>query len=226
MTKELDIRMADAKRRAMELGVGSLSGTELLAVVLGTGAIADALDKSSDLVIARNGLVGIARLGILELAQSPGMGIAKAIQLNAAIELGRRIQRDAGELRQQIKSPADLAQLMLPQMGLLEQEEVHTTMLDTRNRIISSRMVYRGSLNSASIRLAELFKEAVRVNAASIIVLHNHPSLDPSPSQDDISCTREIVKAGKLLGVDVLDHLILAGSRWISLKEHGLGFET
>ena len=110
-------------------------------------------------------------------------------------------------------------------MGTLEQEEVHTMLLDTRNRVLSSSMLYRGSLNAASMRLGEIFKEAVRANAAAVIVAHNHPSGDPSPSTDDVRVTRELVKAGKLLEIDVLDHIIIAHNRFTSLKERGMGFE-
>ena len=109
-------------------------------------------------------------------------------------------------------------------MGLLEQEEVHTMLLDTRNRLIASPMIYRGALNACNMRIAEVFREAIRQNAASLIIAHNHPSGDPSPSADDVNVTHELVKAGKMLDIELLDHLVIAQNRHVSLKERGLGF--
>ncbi len=154
-----------------------------------------------------------------------GIGPVKAIEIKAAFELGKRAALAAPEQRPQIKTPADAAQLLMLDMTALEQEEVRTMLLDTRNRVLSTAMIYRGSLNSASMRVAELFKTAIRNNAASIIVAHNHPSGDPAPSQDDIHVTKELIKAGKLLEIDVLDHIIIGHNRFVSLKERRLGFE-
>ena len=109
-------------------------------------------------------------------------------------------------------------------MGALDQEELRVLLLDTRNRVLSAITLYRGSLNSSQIRVAEIFKSAIRANSASIIVLHNHPSGDPTPSPEDVAVTRSIVQAGKLLDIDVLDHLVIGHNRWVSLKERGLGF--
>ena len=153
-----------------------------------------------------------------------GVGPAKAAQLKAAIELGRRMVSAAPEERVVIHSPEDAANVLAYEMGALEQEELRVILLDTRHRVVDWKAVYKGSLNSSQVRVAEVFRDAVRVNAAAIVVAHNHPSGDPTPSPDDVVITRAIVQAGKLLDIDVLDHLVIGQGRWISLKERGLGF--
>ncbi len=127
--------------------------------------------------------------------------------------------------RDSITCPEDVAALMMVEMAALEQEELRVVVLSTKNRLIDVITVYRGTLNSSSVRVAEVFKAAIRRNAASLIVAHNHPSGDPAPSPEDIAVTRELVAAGKLLGVDVLDHLVVGKGCWISLRERGLGFD-
>lgn len=126
--------------------------------------------------------------------------------------------------REQIKSPADVAALLLVEMGHLDQEELRAVLLDTKNRVQDIVTVYRGSLNTSLIRVGEVFKAAVRWNSAALIVAHNHPSADPTPSPEDVLVTRHIVEAGKLLDVEVLDHLVVGQGRWVSLRERGLGF--
>ena len=168
----------------------------------------------------RNG----ARLGLPELCALRGLGLAKAAQLQAAFELGRRLALETQGARPQITCPADAARLLLPEMGRLEQEHLRVILLDRRNKVLEIVEVYKGSATSAQMRIGELFKEAIRKNASAIIVTHNHPSGDPTPSPDDVAVTRAIVQAGKLLDIDVLDHLVIGQGKWISLKERGLGF--
>ena len=132
-------------------------------------------------------------------------------------------ESDAEE-RRVIHSPQDAADLVIYEMSALEQEHLRVIQLDTRNRVVNIEEVYRGSLNSSQVRVGELFKGAVRRNLAAIIVVHNHPSGDPTPSPDDIALTRQITQAGKLLDIEVLDHLVIGQGRFISLKERGLGF--
>jgi DNA repair protein RadC len=115
--------------------------------------------------------------------------------------------------------------MLMLEMGLAEQEEVRTVLLDTRNRVLGTPMIYRGSLNATSMRVGEMFREAIRTNSASVIVAHTHPSGDPTPSAEDVQVTRALVQAGKLLDIDVLDHLVISHNRYVSLKERGLGFE-
>jgi DNA repair protein RadC len=153
-----------------------------------------------------------------------GLGPAKVTQLKAALELGRRLLVESPGERPQVRSPADAANLVLSEMGLLEQEQLRVMLLDTKNRVLETKTIYVGSLNTSLIRVGELFREAVRANCASIIVLHNHPSGDPTPSPEDVAVTRQIVQAGQLLDVEVLDHLVIGRQRFVSLKERGLGF--
>jgi DNA repair protein RadC len=148
----------------------------------------------------------------------------RAASLKAALEVGRRLLVAGYEGRFQVKSPADVAQLFMVEMMALDQEELWVACLDTKNRLVKVAKVYRGSVNTAMIRVGEVFKEALRLNAASIVVAHNHPSADATPSPEDILVTRQIVEAGKLLDCEVLDHLILAGNRYVSMRERGLGF--
>lgn len=214
----------DAQERLDSLGIKALSTTELLAIVLGTSASRDSFHLAERLIEQHNGLLGIAQLGLVQLREESSISLAKATQLKSALELGVRLRAEMAGYRPLIRTPADAAEILLPEMGLLEQEEVRTILLDARNRVISSPMIYRGSLNSCNMRVAEVFREAIRQNAANLIVAHNHPSGDPSPSSDDIQVTRELIKAGKILGVDIQDHLVIAQNRHVSLKERGLGF--
>lgn len=126
--------------------------------------------------------------------------------------------------REQIRSPADAAAVLMVEMGHLDQEELRTVLLDTKSRVLGIATIYRGSLNASMVRVGEVFKEAIRLNSAALIVAHNHPSSDPTPSPEDVLVTRQIVEAGKLLDVDVLDHLVIAQGKWVSLRERGLGF--
>lgn len=221
--------VAEAERpreRFARAGPAALSARELVAIVLRTGTRGQgALALADRLLAAFGDLAGLARADLSELRRVPGVGPAKAIELKAALELGCRLAQSSLGARAQVRTPADAAQILMPEMGVLEQEEVRTLALDTRNRVIGAAMVYRGSLNAASMRMAEVFKDAIRLNAASVIVAHNHPSGDPSPSAEDIKVTRQLVSAARLLEIDLLDHLVIGQNRYTSLKERGLGFE-
>jgi DNA repair protein RadC len=141
--------------------------------------------------------------------------------------LGRRIAISVPEERPLIKSPADAANLVLYELSGLEQEHLFVIMLDTRNRVLGKPVeVYRGSVNTSLIRVAEVFREAVKINAAGIIVVHNHPSGDPNPSPEDVAVTRAIIEAGKLLDIEVLDHLVIGQQKFVSLKDRGLAFSV
>jgi DNA repair protein RadC len=205
--------------RVLHDGPAACSTAELLQALIG-GPKSELVART---LLERYGDVAhLANAPIPEIATSiVGLGEKSVIRLKAALELGRRTLRSSDE-RVQIKTPADAATFLMPIMGSLEQEQVHTLMLDTRNRVIGAPMIYRGSLNSASMRIGEVFKEAIRHNAASIIVSHNHPSSDPSPSAEDIRVTKALYEAGKLLDCEVLDHVVIAGDRFVSLKERGL----
>jgi DNA repair protein RadC len=214
------------RERLLEYGVGALSTAELLAIILRTGTRDENVILLSHRILARFGsLAGMVQASTAEMISEHGLGPAKVAQLKAALELGRRMLVESPEERSQIRSPADAANLVMTEMGLLEQEQLRVILLDTKNRVLSTPTIYVGSLNTSLIRVGELFREAIRRNCASLIVLHNHPSGDPTPSPEDVAVTRQIVEAGKLLDVDVLDHLIIGRQRFVSLKERGLGFD-
>mgnify|MGYP001812825357 CR=1 FL=1 len=213
------------RERLLEYGVGAISTAELLAIILRTGTRDENVILLSHRILARFGnLAGMVQASTAEMISEHGLGPAKVAQLKAALELGRRMLVESPEERPQIRSPADAANLVMTEMGLLEQEQLRVILLDTKNRVLATPTIYVGSLNTSLIRVGELFREAIRTNCASLIVLHNHPSGDPTPSPEDVAVTRQIVEAGKLLDVDVLDHLVIGRQRFVSLKERGLGF--
>ena len=213
------------RERLKKYGAASLSTAELLAIILRTGVGGEnVLNLAARLLARFRGLTGLARAGFAELCAEKGVGMAKAAQLKAALELGRRLLITSPEERPQVRSPADAANLLMLEMGLLEQEHMRLILLDAKNRVLDTPTIYIGSLHTSAIRVGELFREAVRGNCAAIIVAHNHPSGDPTPSPEDVKVTEQIVAAGKLLDIEVLDHLILGRQRYVSLKERGLGF--
>lgn len=223
-----DLDSGDRPReRLAALGPEALSNAELLAIILRTGIKGmNAVQVAQSLLVEIGGLAGLHRLSIAELQKKRGIGSAKATQIQAAIELGRRFATVHPEEKPRIQSPQDAANLILYEMGALEQEHLRVLLLDTRNQIIQVVEVYRDSLNSSVIRVGEVFREAVQRNAAAIIVAHNHPSGDPTPSPEDVAVTRAIVEAGKLLDIDVLDHLVIGKNRYVSLKSKGMGFSN
>lgn len=213
------------RERLARLGAHVLSKAELIAILLRTGIPGEnAVQVGQRVLNELGGLAGVHRASFEEVKDLHGIGPAKAAQIKAAIELGRRLTVEAPEERPVIHSPGDAAALVQYEMSALEQEELRVVLLDTRNRVLDIVFVYRGSLNSSQVRVGELFKDAIRRNSAAIIVVHNHPSGDPAPSPDDIALTRAIVEAGKLLDIEVLDHLVIGRGRYVSLKERGLGF--
>lgn len=215
------------RERMARAGPQALSSAELIALILRTGVGGESVVTMANRLLARyNGLAGIARLDIAQLQSERGIGPAKAAQLLAAFELGRRLMAEAPEERYQIKSPADAANLLLPLMGHQEQENFAVLYLDTRNRVTDHEMLYKGSLNTSLVRVAEVFRGAIRRNCAAIIVAHNHPSGDPTPSPEDVALTRRLVEAGKLVEVDVLDHVVIGQNRYVSLRERALGFDA
>jgi DNA repair protein RadC len=158
-----------------------------------------------------------------ELAKVRGISQATAIRIKAALNLGLRLSLPAEE-RPSINSPADAAALVQSEMSLLEKEHLRVLLLDRRNRVLDIIEVYQGSVNSSQVRVGEIFQPAISRNASALVVIHNHPSGDPTPSPDDVAVTRAILQAGKLLDIDLLDHLIIGQGKWVSLKERGLGF--
>lgn len=213
------------RERLARVGEGALSTAELLAIILRTGVGGESvLDMATRLLSSYGGLSGLARASVPELMAEKGLAEAKTAQLKAALELGRRMLSVSPEDRFVIRSPTDVAQLLMAEMAHLEQEHFRVLYLDTRNRLLGSETVYVGSLNASHIRVGEVFRDAVKRNCAAIIVVHNHPSGDPTPSPEDVEVTRQLVAAGNLLDIDVLDHLVIGQQRFVSLRERGLGF--
>ena len=213
------------RERLANLGPQALSNAELLAILLRVGVTGEnSVQVGQRLLQSFGGLAGLHRAAFEEVCGQRGIGPAKAAQIKAAIELGRRLSLESPEERPAIHSPEDAAALVRYEMSALEQEHLRVMLLDVRNRVLDIVEVYQGSLNTSQVRVGELFKAAIRRNAAAIIIVHNHPSGDPTPSPDDIAITRAIAQAGKLLDIEVLDHLVIGGGRYISLKERGIGF--
>jgi DNA repair protein RadC len=221
-----DLAASERPRERLEKhGPSHLSVAELLAILLRVGVEGEnAVQMAHRLLNKFGGLTGLHRATFEEVVMQHGLGPAKAAQIKAALELGNRMRLEAPDERPSINSPADAAALVQFEMSALEQEELRVILLDTRNRVLKIEKVYRGSVNTSQVRVGELFKAAIRNNAPALIVVHNHPSGDPTPSPDDVAITRAILSAGKLLDVDVLDHLVIGQGRYVSLKERGLGF--
>ncbi len=221
-----DLETTDRPReRLAAVGPGALSNAELLAILLRVGVRGEnAVQVGQRLLHTFGGLSGLHRASFEEVRQQHGIGAAKAAQIKAAIELGRRLALESPEERAVINQPSDAAALVSYEMEGFEQEHLWVILLDTRNRVISIERIYKGSLNASSVRIAELFRPAIQRNAASIVLVHNHPSGDPAPSPEDVALTRGAIQVGKLLDIEVLDHLVIGLGRYVSLKERGLAF--
>jgi len=203
-----------------------LNNVELLAILLRTGVEGEsALALAQRLLVRFDGLRGIATAGYEELSREKGISEAKYCQLQAALELGRRLVSLSPEDRATIRCPQDVANLLQGEMALLDQECLRVVLLSSKNQVVAIPTVYIGNVNTAVVRAAEVFREAIRRNCPAIIMVHNHPSGDPTPSQDDINLTRQIEQAGRLLDIELLDHLIIGHRGFVSLKERGLGFD-
>ncbi len=220
---------ADRGGRALRAGGGvdrSRTPAELIAIVCGTRDPSPTATDAAHAALARlDGLRGVASATVDELAALPGIGPARAARLAAAFELGRRALAEWPDRRWVIRSPRDVAERLLPEMGVLEREELRVLLLDARNAVIAAPVVYQGNVSAALVRIGELFRDAVRRHAAGLIVVHNHPSGDPLPSPDDLHLTAEAVAAGRLLDIAVLDHLILGHGTWVSLRDRGVAFD-
>lgn len=212
------------RERLLGLGAGALSTAELLAILVGSGQPGlSALDLGHAL-LARFDLEGLARASAEELCGQPGCGPARAVRIKAALELGRRLLAPSSEERRRIRSPGDAAAMLSAEMADFEQEHLRVLLLNVRHEVLGVHEVYKGSISASPVRVAEVYREAIRRNAAAIIVAHNHPSGDPAPSPDDVRVTRQFVEAGRLLDIELLDHVVVARRGWVSMRERGLGF--
>lgn len=214
------------RERLRMRGPEALTNAELVAILLRTGTSGENVLAVAQRILSKfEGLRGLGAAGFGQLCAERAMGEAKAAQLIAAVELGKRTVHAQPPERRIIRSPEDVYALLFADMALLDQEQLRVVLLSTRNEVLSVREVYRGNVSSALVRVAEVFTAAVREGCPSIIVVHNHPSGDPTPSAEDAALTRQLIDAGKLLGVEVLDHVIIARDGHRSLKDLKLGFE-
>ncbi len=183
-------------------------------MILGSAA-GDGVARS---LLEPNGLAGLASAGLSDLPIGPRRGAA----IVAAVELGRRVASAWPATAWRIRAPADLAERLIPAMGHLEREELRSILLNTKNTVTGMVTVYAGNLAGSSVRVGEVFREAVRRQSAALVVVHNHPSGDPSPSAEDLRITRELAEAGRLLDIELLDHLVIGHGRWVSLRSLGV----
>jgi DNA repair protein RadC len=222
-----EIPAAERPRERLALrGAGGLATSELVAIIWGTGGRGrSAVEIAEEALSRHDGLTGLAGATDVELEAIPGVGVVRAAQLSAAFELGRRLLADWPAGRWTVRSPRDVAERLVLQMGRLEREELRVVILNTKNTVLRVASVYQGNVASSLVRVGELFRDAVRLNASGIIMVHNHPSGDPTPSPDDLHLTAEALAAGRLLDIQLLDHLVVGHDAWVSLRDRGVAFD-
>jgi len=208
------------RNRIKELGGRALANAELLSVALWIRE-SEAAESLAQLYNQYGSLAAIPREKIVEIK---GLGNQVADAVNAISEIVRREATNVAEPKPSINSPEDIAQLVMYEMSALDREELWVMLLDSRNQVLKIDRLYKGTLDSCTVKVGEIFRSAIVEGAASIIVLHNHPSGDPEPSVDDIKLTRAIREAGRLVDIELLDHMVIAGGRFVSFKARGLGF--
>ena len=207
------------RERLLQKGATALNSSELLAILLRIGNKKEtAIGMANKILHHCDGLKGLANISIEELSSFDGIGLAKSAQIKAAIELGHRIYREVSMIKPKITNPSDVADLVM-EMQFLDKEHFRIISLSTKNHVIGRDEISIGNLNSSIVHPREVFKKALEKNAASIILVHNHPSGDPEPSKEDIQVTSRLVKAGEIMGIEVLDHIIIGANRYKSLKE-------
>lgn len=212
------------REKLLEQGPETLSDQELLAILLRMGTKnKSALDLAQD-ILTGGGLTFLAKSSPDELSQKKGIGLAKAAQLKAAVELGRRLNRQALGPKPLIRTPSEAFQVVRGELDFLDREHFMVINLNTRNQVIAIDTVSVGSLNSSVVHPREVFKLPIKRSAASLILTHNHPSGDVTPSKEDLDVTRRLVDAGRILGMEVLDHLIVGQNNFLSMKEKGYIF--
>ena len=213
----------DRPREKLErVGAGGLGDNELLAIVLGHGVPrASALELANAVLAAVGGLHGLARATPDDVRRVPGIGAARASQLIAAVEAGRRTLLRMRRERLQFMSSRDAAEFLVPQFGTRPVEQFGVVLLDTKHRLLRTTLLSVGTLDASIVHPREVFRAAASAGAAALVLFHNHPSGDPTPSDDDIALTKRLIKAGDLMGITVLDHVIIAESRFYSLKDRG-----
>ncbi|AGB41895.1 DNA repair protein radc [Halobacteroides halobius DSM 5150] len=210
------------REKMVQYGSANLSTTELLALILRTGSHKKtALSLANELLSVCSGLEGLIEYSIAELQEISGIGIAKATQLQAVVELSQRIAVASSKLTK-ISSPAEVAEILIPNLRYKMQECFMTVLLDTKNKVLAIEEISKGSLNSSIVHPREVFRPAIKRSSAAIILAHNHPSGDLTASQEDIKISKRLAQAGEIIGIEVLDHLIIGSNNYSSLKTKGL----
>ncbi len=211
------------RERLLRHGPSALSTAELLAIQLRTGTKErSAIGLAEQLLSAFQGMRGVAAASVEELMGVKGVGEVKAVEISASVEFGKRLAVLGADTLPVISSPQDVANLLMPELRDQKKEHLKTLLLDSKNRVLKMCTVTIGILDSSLVHPREVFKDAIIASAASIIVVHNHPSGDPTPSPEDNRVTKRLFDAGKIIGIDLLDHIILGDNRWISLKQSGV----
>lgn len=211
------------RERMMKYGAGALSQAELLAIILRTGTRRESVIHMAQRMLGEvGGIRGFMDLNLEELIKMRGIGPAKAVQIKAGIELGQRLAVMRQPETAIIRSPRDAAEVVMEQLRYLQKEHFVCLFLNTKNHIIAQETLSMGSLNASIVHPREVFRAAIKCSSASIVCVHNHPSGDPTPSSEDILITNRLVKAGELVGIDVLDHIVIGDGEFVSLKEQGL----
>ncbi|MCT4562811.1 MAG: DNA repair protein RadC [Maledivibacter sp.] len=212
------------REKLIRYGVHTLSNSELLAILIRIGyKERSALELANVLLShADSGIRFLANCTVQELSEIKGIGKTKACQIIAAVELGNRLSRSLLEMKKTIKSPRDVTDMVINDMRFLEKEHFKVIFLNTKNEIIAYETISIGSLNASIVHPREVFNRAIKKSSASIILLHNHPSGNPEPSKEDINITKRLIKAGEIIGIDVLDHIIIGDGNYFSLKENSL----
>lgn len=219
-----DIPMEDRPReRLIKYGPEALSNSELLAIILRTGTKSEtAIQMANRIINNPEGLNFLSVCTVQELIKIKGIGLAKVAQIKAVVELGKRIRGYKGNDSYKINSPSDLADLVMEDMRHLKKEHLRVAFLNTKNIVIELKDLSIGSLSASVVHPREIYSEAIRKSSAAIIICHNHPSGDPTPSQEDLNITKRLFEVGKLVGIELLDHLVIGDGCYISLKEKGI----
>ncbi len=212
------------REKLIHYGASNLSNCELLSIILSTGNKNENVLELSSKILSKYNLKKLSRINFNSLMKESGIGFAKSCKILSCFELGRRLSSFKEEAKVIIYSSEDVAKIFIPEMSFLEKEVFKAVFIDSKNQVLSSENIFVGTLNQSLVHPREIFKKALEENSAGVIFLHNHPSGDLTPSKEDITSTKELIKAGKILGIDVLDHLIVGGNNYLSMKDEKILF--